>query len=446
MNDRRALGDRDELVWAQQSTYWMLPTDQSLDTVDLAGRCAHFGLKVQHDLAARYGAAEVAQQGQPIDGVVVATQLVDHVGNVLILGLVHGDVRVSHGGLDVGVHVSHRNADARLDVEGDVLDGERLVQHIGEPLGCSQGVIVCGRGEQDGELVPAEAGNGISAAQRCGEALGELGQQEIAVVMAEGVVDVLEAIDVQEHDGDLVASAASSVQSLSSPVMEEVTVGEAGEAVVERLVAVQVILAPESAPRSREREPRGHDEHDSSDEGSDVGGEHDPVGTAEQPDLGGGLRFVSRCSSVDLLLHHTEYRIDPACVDRIDGGHRLVGIDGREERLGGEDVGGVFYFHLCHQRPVIGIPEGQNPKKGLGYSAFCLVVFRQRVWAGLQSVFTFERLLGGHAGRRLLVSGAEQFGTRRPGAGAIGNDSSDDDPDHRADQDESHDDNSDRPV
>ena len=54
--------------------------------------------------------------------------------------------------------------------------------------------------------------------------------------MAERVVDLLEAVEVEHEQGDLLARAAVTGQGLREAVLEQGAIGEAGELVVERLV------------------------------------------------------------------------------------------------------------------------------------------------------------------------------------------------------------------
>ena len=76
-------------------------------------------------------------------------------------------------------------------------------------------------GDEQGELVAAEAGDGVGAAQHLLEAPAHLDQQAVALVVAEGVVDVLELVEVHDQQPDRVPdcsepSSAARSRSLSS--------------------------------------------------------------------------------------------------------------------------------------------------------------------------------------------------------------------------------------
>jgi len=63
------------------------------------------------------------------------------------------------------------------------------------------------------------------------------------VVVTEGVVDVLEAVEVHQHDGDLPSAGVALAQRRLGPEREQVAVAEPGERVVECLVLLLRDLA-----------------------------------------------------------------------------------------------------------------------------------------------------------------------------------------------------------
>ena len=56
-----------------------------------------------------------------------------------------------------------------------------------------------GGGDQHGELVAAQAGEDVAAAQRAAQAGGDLDEQTVALLVTQRVVDLLEAIEVDEQ-------------------------------------------------------------------------------------------------------------------------------------------------------------------------------------------------------------------------------------------------------
>ena len=118
-----------------------------------------------------------------------------------LLGLVHGDVGALHEHVDVL---------AVLGVGGDADAGAELQAHAGDVEVLGDGAPHGGRdrdaggrrldrAQEDRELVAAQARDGVVLAQQAREALADLAQHLVAVVVAEGVVDLLEAVEVEQH-------------------------------------------------------------------------------------------------------------------------------------------------------------------------------------------------------------------------------------------------------
>src|SRR5690606_36534789 len=72
---------------------------------------------------------------------------------------------------------------------------EDLLSHMGD------GVGVLHIGQPDGELVAAEAGDGVLFTYAPFEPVGNGRQKDIAGVMPQGVVDTLELVEVEEQQG-----------------------------------------------------------------------------------------------------------------------------------------------------------------------------------------------------------------------------------------------------
>ena len=89
--------------------------------------------------------------------------------------------------------------------------------------------------EQDGELVAAQPGDGVAGAQARLEPPRDRDQQLVADQVAEAVVDDLEAVEVEEEDGEAACSGCRRARAmrLAQAVHEQRAVGQAGERVVE---------------------------------------------------------------------------------------------------------------------------------------------------------------------------------------------------------------------
>ena len=106
---------------------------------------------------------------------------------------------------------------------------ERLQHAPAEQLGVDR---VLDADEHDAELVAADPRHGVDLAHAGAEPHRDLLEQEIARGMAEGVVDVLEAVEVEKQQGRHVAPAADAGDRLLEPLEQQNPVGQPGQRVV----------------------------------------------------------------------------------------------------------------------------------------------------------------------------------------------------------------------
>ena len=91
--------------------------------------------------------------------------------------------------------------------------------------------------DQDSKLVAAQTGRGVLRAQRAAQTPGKLHQQLIASGMPQGVVDVLESVQVEKEDGAALGPPPRSAgQRQAHPVNEECAIGQSSERVVHGIV------------------------------------------------------------------------------------------------------------------------------------------------------------------------------------------------------------------
>jgi len=114
-------------------------------------------------------------------------------------------------------------------------DHKDSAQFVGAAPGDLDGGLDVGNVlKQDDELVAAKAGNCIDGAHRAQQTVAHRGEQQIARVVAEAVVDDLEAVEIEKEDGDGVAvSARAGVRQTTE---KERAVGEPTEGIMEGLV------------------------------------------------------------------------------------------------------------------------------------------------------------------------------------------------------------------
>ena len=142
----------------------MLPADQRLDAEQVAGAQVHDRLVVQQELRLPHRLVELGLHLAPLARRVLHGRLVHDVA-ALAGGLrrVHGDVGIAHQLLDAVLGIREGDADARRHAHvGDRLV-ERLLQRLDDARGDLEHRVLRGQVlEQHGELVAAEAGDGVA--------------------------------------------------------------------------------------------------------------------------------------------------------------------------------------------------------------------------------------------------------------------------------------------
>ena len=161
------LRERQEVCGREQPAPRVLPAHERLDAGDGPARQVGLRLVVQDELAVVDRVAQLADEREPLAAVVVARRQVDLVAGAHPLGLVHRDVGALQQPDRVGrVLGVERDADARVDVDGDVLDVERALERVpqAQPRGARRG-LVAGR-EHERELVAAQPRERVVLADR----------------------------------------------------------------------------------------------------------------------------------------------------------------------------------------------------------------------------------------------------------------------------------------
>ncbi len=174
----------------------------------------------------------------PLPRLRVQLGAVDGAVSAAALRVVHRHVGAAHQRLRVGAVLGeHRDADARADLAPRSLDDERRLERAEDFLADAQRGPHVARGRKDeGELVAAEARDRVGLAHQLPEARGDLLQHDVAAVVAERVVDLLEPVQIEKHQSDRLSAPARDAHRLVHPVEQERPVRKAREHVVERLL------------------------------------------------------------------------------------------------------------------------------------------------------------------------------------------------------------------
>jgi len=151
------------------------------------------------------------------------------------LGLVQAHVGGVQQVVGGGVGVLRQAGDPHADGHGDrppVVDRHReLLDAQAQPLGHHAGDVDVRRAHQQGELLAADTGQHVVLAQHLGELAGDLDKHLVAGLVAPGVVDLLEMVDIEHADGQRAAAAARERQLAAQLLVEVQAVEGAGEVV-----------------------------------------------------------------------------------------------------------------------------------------------------------------------------------------------------------------------
>ena len=218
----------------------MAPAHQRLDAGHGAALQRDARLVVQEELLALDAAAQARFHRQALERAALGDAAVELVVVLArLLGAVHRGIRVLHERLLVlAVLRIEADADARGEEELALADHHRLHER-GEHLARRDFRLraFAHLGEHDHELVAAQARHHVARAQRVAQPPRRLIQHGVARLVAERVVDHLEAVEVDEHHGERALVAPRALASGVQELAERRAVRQPGERVVAREVA-----------------------------------------------------------------------------------------------------------------------------------------------------------------------------------------------------------------
>jgi hypothetical protein len=156
------------------------------------------------------------------------------------------------------------DADARAGNHGAAVGGERVLEVVQHLAGRQLRAIDVGGRQQHRELVAAQTRNRVGGAQRAPQPRRHLLQHLIAGMMAVGVVDLLEAVQIDHEQRQPLFIAGRSQNGLLEAIVQQRAIGQVGEQIVvgqvgDALVG-EVPLAPHRGVSQlaldRRRQPR----------------------------------------------------------------------------------------------------------------------------------------------------------------------------------------------
>jgi hypothetical protein len=249
--------------------------------------------------------------------------------------------------LQVGA-VRRVQRDAETGVDGQRHPGESdlLGHRCADPAQQRQHLVRAGAGQDQPELVTAETGHRVLGPHAFAQPAGDDLQQLVSGVVTEGVVDLLEAIEVDEREGDVRPVAPGPVEYVVGPGVERRAVRQAGESVVPGFVLVAQGLPPQR-PGGR---PGDQPEHDVQ---AEEAGTEPLVGPYRLAVQVGGHRFVRQVE-----LENADRAARRAGDDRLQHPDDLPGRTGavRDDVDVGPPAGRRLELGRRHRHPAGGGP------------------------------------------------------------------------------------------
>ncbi|PMQ09809.1 hypothetical protein JaAD80_25430 [Janthinobacterium sp. AD80] len=205
----------------------MVPAQQRLRLDDAPVPQRHDGLVDQLHLLLAQGGAQVRAQAHAVDGrhlqrrreitVAVASRAFRHIhGLVRMLEQVFDRARV------IGIQGdADRGGDESLLLPQQEWRQQAVENLPGDAVHLLQVVEV---GQDHREFIAAQARHRVRLAHAHADAPRRLDQQDVALVVAEGIVDFLEVVEVDEQDGHAAGIAAPLRQRLAQPLVEHAAV------------------------------------------------------------------------------------------------------------------------------------------------------------------------------------------------------------------------------
>ncbi len=210
----------------------MAPAHQGLQADDAAIGQVQPRLVVQLQFVATQRPTQLAfQVGQAAR--IAVDAFIEYVEGAALatFGLAHGDVRMPHqrvrAALGAGVGQAQAAAKQQAFAVDPVGFGQRLDDTLGDPFGA---VGIAARVDQQGKFIAAQARQLVAGLQLLLEARDHLQYQTVAALMAKGVVDMAEVVQVQVAEGH--AAAFVLRQARGQQGLETLAVGDAGQRVL----------------------------------------------------------------------------------------------------------------------------------------------------------------------------------------------------------------------
>ena len=136
-----------------------------------------------------------------------------------------------------------RNAHGGADAHHVSFQLKGIVEELGQGLAHARGILAaCGLLQDHGKLVAAGASHRVGAAHPAHEDVAYALEQLVADVMPDGVVDLLEMIQIDQEQSGLRPCAPGALKCAGQAVLKETAVGQSGQFVMQSQVLVVLDL------------------------------------------------------------------------------------------------------------------------------------------------------------------------------------------------------------
>ena len=239
---------------------------------------------------------------------------------------------------------------ARLHVQPDprhrdgvAQPGEHPVRQGGGHLGMAHDAAL--DADEQGELVPAQAGDQDLRPGSRRQPLGHLDEQQVADVVTQRVVDLLEVVQVGQDNHDAVTRGLGLAQQPVELPLEQGSVGKRRQPVVERVVLTLGRQLSVDAHRSHRQDQDRHERHGEGVRDDHQGRQHDEHPPGEQLEA-----QVGRQAAEHRLVRRQG-----------DGGAHAGMVDQDEHQPGGESGSEVFCAERARPQEALPGQQAEGP-------------------------------------------------------------------------------------
>ena len=244
-DEAAALGGGQELQRRDELPIAVAHAQEQLLLDDGARRQLEDGLRVEHEAVLLERAADPRDPGVLVgfdDGGRAVRVVELGLRSAEGLGVVHRGVGLLEQPVRVAIviedcRVGDRDPEAGGHRHRAVADLDREVDDRGDALSHRDGVRrALQRGQEHHELIATEPRDAVHGAHGDQEPFGDLAQDRVAGGMAVRVVDLLEAVEVDEDQAGRLPRALGQGQGLGEAIDQQVAVGESRQGIVSGLL------------------------------------------------------------------------------------------------------------------------------------------------------------------------------------------------------------------